>query len=172
MTAFPGRLVRGQHQFEIQPRKGLSVPRWRRGRTPVFRAVDLFVGRFRDDCAVAVDEEGFFERSWAEIFGRFATGGRSLSDGRLSCTGSRHSPECASGCGRSRPRRSAVVEPVGGRRAHQQGSSHPKGDRSTAGQAAGPAPAARVRSAASATCGAMSAVSRSATLRCVGPLML
>ncbi len=53
-------LIRGQHQFEIQPRKGFQSRDGAGDERQFFEAVDLFVGRFRDDCAVAVDEEGFF----------------------------------------------------------------------------------------------------------------
>ena len=74
-------LVRSQHQLEIQSREGLESRDGARNERQLVEAVDLFVGRFRDDRAVAVDEEGFFQRVHGRKFWTVCNR-RSFSSGR------------------------------------------------------------------------------------------
>ena len=53
-------LVGGQHEVEPEARERLQGGDGSGHEREFFEAVDLFVGGFGDDRAVAVDEEGFF----------------------------------------------------------------------------------------------------------------
>ncbi len=55
-------LVGGQHEVEPEAREGFQRGDGSGHEREFFEAVDLFVGGFGDDGAVAVDEEGFFHR--------------------------------------------------------------------------------------------------------------
>ena len=55
-------LVGGQHEVEPEAREGFQRGDGSGHEGEFFEAVDLFVGGFGDDGAVAVDEEGFFHR--------------------------------------------------------------------------------------------------------------
>lgn len=55
-------LVGGQHEVEPEARERLQGGDGSGHEREFFEAVDLFVGGFGDDRAVAVDEEGFFHK--------------------------------------------------------------------------------------------------------------
>ena len=55
-------LIGGQHEVEAEAREGFQSRDGSGHECEFFEAVDLFVGGFGDDGAVAVDEEGFFHR--------------------------------------------------------------------------------------------------------------
>ena len=55
-------LVGGQHEVEAEAREGFQARDCSGDEREFFEAVDLFVGGFGDDRAVAVDEEGFFHK--------------------------------------------------------------------------------------------------------------